>query len=32
VPRANQPKSRLSGLEVIAVERVDEAVQALRNL
>ena len=32
VPRANQPKARLSGLEVIAVERVDQAVQALRNL
>jgi DNA repair protein RadA/Sms len=32
VPRANQPKSKVSGLEVIAVERVDQAVQALRNL
>ncbi len=32
VPRANQPKAKLSGLEVIAVERVDQAVQALRNL
>jgi len=32
VPRANQPKSRIPDLEVIAVERVDEAVQALRNL
>jgi DNA repair protein RadA/Sms len=32
VPRANQPKSRVSGLEVLAVERVDQAVQLLRNL
>jgi DNA repair protein RadA/Sms len=32
VPRANQPKVRISGLEIIAVERVDHAVQALRNL
>ncbi len=32
IPRANQPKSRIPDLEVIAVERVDQAVQALRNL
>ena len=32
VPRANQPKSKLAGLEVLAVERVDQAVQLLRNL
>ncbi|MEA3195291.1 MAG: hypothetical protein QOD26_3624 [Betaproteobacteria bacterium] len=32
VPRANQPKIKISGLEIIAVERVDQAVQALRNL
>jgi DNA repair protein RadA/Sms len=32
VPRANQPKIKVSGLEVITVERVDQAVQALRNL
>ena len=32
VPRANQPKVRIPGLEIIAVERVDHAVQALRNL
>ncbi len=32
VPRANQPKAKVSGLEVIAVERVDQAVQVLRNL
>ena len=32
VPRANAPKGKIAGLEVIAVERVDEAVQALRDL
>ncbi len=32
VPRANQPKARIAGLEVLAVERVDQAVQLLRNL
>jgi DNA repair protein RadA/Sms len=32
VPRANQPKSKIAGLEVLAVERVDQAVQLLRNL
>jgi DNA repair protein RadA/Sms len=32
VPRANQPKSKIAGLEVLTVERVDEAVQLLRNL
>jgi DNA repair protein RadA/Sms len=32
VPRANQPKAKISGLEVIAVERVDQAVQVLRDL
>ena len=32
VPKANLPKSKLSGIEVIAVERVDEAVQVLRNI
>jgi len=32
VPRANQPKSRIPDLEVIVVERIDQAVQALRNL
>jgi DNA repair protein RadA/Sms len=32
VPRANQPKARVAGLEVLAVERVDQAVQLLRNL
>jgi DNA repair protein RadA/Sms len=32
VPRANQPKVRVTGLEVIGIERVDQAVQALRDL
>jgi DNA repair protein RadA/Sms len=32
VPRANQPKAKISGLQVIAVERVDQAVQVLRDL
>jgi predicted ATP-dependent serine protease len=29
VPRANQPKAKISGLEVMAVERVDQAVHLL---
>ena len=32
VPKANQPKAKLAGIEVIAVERVDQAVQVLRNI
>ncbi len=32
VPKANQPKAKIAGLEVITVERVDQAVQVLRNL
>ena len=32
VPKANQPKGKIAGLKVIAVERVDQAVAALRNL
>ncbi|MBI1942987.1 MAG: DNA repair protein RadA [Betaproteobacteria bacterium] len=32
VPKANQPKGSIAGLQVIAVERVDQAVAALRNL
>jgi len=32
VPRANRPKAAIPGLEVIAVERVEQAVQALRSL
>jgi DNA repair protein RadA/Sms len=32
IPKANQPKGKITGLQVIAVERVDEAVAELRNL
>ena len=32
VPRANQPKTRIPGLEVLAVERIDQAVRLLREL
>jgi DNA repair protein RadA/Sms len=32
VPKANMPKAKIAGIEVIAVERVDQAVQVLRNL
>ncbi|MFL6574694.1 MAG: S16 family serine protease, partial [Burkholderiales bacterium] len=32
VPKANTPKAKIPGLEVLAVERVDQAVQLLRNL
>jgi DNA repair protein RadA/Sms len=32
IPRANQPKAKINGLEVLPVERVDQAVQLLRNL
>ena len=32
VPKANAPKARIAGIEVIPVERVDQAVQLLRNL
>jgi DNA repair protein RadA/Sms len=32
IPKANQPKGKISGLEVIGVERVDQAVAQLRNL
>jgi hypothetical protein len=32
IPRANQPKTKIAGLEVLPVERVDQAVQLLRNL
>jgi DNA repair protein RadA/Sms len=32
IPRANQPKAKIGGLEVLPVERVDQAVQLLRNL
>jgi DNA repair protein RadA/Sms len=32
VPKANAPKVRIAGLEVLAVERVDQAVRLLRDL
>ena len=32
IPRANQPKAKISGLDLLPVERVDQAVQLLRNL
>jgi DNA repair protein RadA/Sms len=32
VPRANAPKAKIPGLEVIAVQRIDQAVQVLRDL
>ena len=32
VPKANRPKAPFPGLEVVAVERVDEAVRVLRGL
>jgi DNA repair protein RadA/Sms len=32
VPRANLPKAKIGGIEVLGVERVDQAVQVLRNL
>ena len=32
IPRANAPKAKIPGVEVLPVERVDQAVQLLRNL
>jgi DNA repair protein RadA/Sms len=32
IPRANMPKAKIPNLEVLPVERVDQAVQLLRNL
>jgi DNA repair protein RadA/Sms len=32
IPKANQPKGRIAGLEIVAVERVEQAVQVLRDL
>ncbi|HEX4928931.1 MAG TPA: DNA repair protein RadA [Burkholderiales bacterium] len=32
VPKANLPKAKIDGLEMLAVERIDQAVQLLRNL
>jgi len=32
VPQANRPKGRVAGLEILAVERIEQAVALLRNL
>ena len=32
VPKANAPKGKIAGLEVLAVERIDQAVKLLREL
>jgi len=32
MPKANAPKAKIAGIEVIAVERVDQALQLLRSL
>jgi len=32
VPRANQPRTKIAGLEVLAVERIESAVKLLRDL
>jgi DNA repair protein RadA/Sms len=32
VPRANQPRARIPGVEIVAVERIEQAVAALRDL
>jgi len=32
VPKANLPKAKISGLETVAVERIDQAVRLLRDL
>ena len=32
IPKANLPKGKIAGLEILAVERIDQAVQLLRNL
>src|SRR5688500_6637457 len=32
LPKANQPKAKIAGLETIAVERIDQAVRVLREL
>ena len=32
LPRANVPKAKMSGVDILPVERVDQAVQLLRNL
>jgi DNA repair protein RadA/Sms len=32
VPKANAPKAKITGLETLAVERIDQAVRLLREL
>ena len=32
VPKANAPKAKIPGMEIIAVDRIDQAIQAARNL
>ena len=32
IPKSNLPRGKIDGLEIVAVERVDQAVQLLRNL
>jgi DNA repair protein RadA/Sms len=32
IPKSNLPKGKIAGLEICAVERVDQAVQLLRDL
>jgi DNA repair protein RadA/Sms len=31
IPKANAPKQKIEGLKVIAVERIDEALQRIRD-
>jgi len=32
VPKANAPKAKIAGLEVLTVERIDQAVRLVREL
>jgi DNA repair protein RadA/Sms len=32
IPKANLPKTKIAGLELLAVERIDQAVRLLREL
>jgi len=32
IPKANAPKQEIEGLKVVAVERIDEALQKIRNI
>ncbi|MEY3848289.1 MAG: repair protein RadA, partial [Pseudomonadota bacterium] len=32
VPKANAPKTNIPGLTIFAVDRIDQAIQAARNL